>query len=659
MRFARPLPSSIAFFAHLLFSSIFFPSLFSLSFSPFLLPIPCRKSHDRIPEKNSQAVVDVNDTSYPKSYSSLRVGSSRPTSSPCPLISTNTTSINCHQRRNGKNRNSNSGNNKANHNRNGNQRSESMINFSKRLSILTGKEVLFPASEDHEEVNSVSGGREEGEEQEERNSGSEGRGILSNHPDHSSISSRDVIRIRDRLPTPPVRDQSTDASVQYRRSSISTSTHHQQDFAPQGTSTSISSSSSSCTSSVPGKGSSSINRKEARIVPPLRQSSLVSLDRRLITRSGGQHNQQQQQQHHLHHHLHHHPLPPLPAPNHDSVRRSALLRSASGIAAGASFSTLGSGPHQYIGSATMMPGGSLVSQPVPRSLQVSPALTQRSLYAQHIFSQPEVPVPVFCTTSRVPPVSKERSSVTPLSWMKDEILRHSSGSRQENYNNGNMKTATSEFSFCRPDSPLTLPYNKSRSFYGRPVSTTGILSSNPSIHTTCDGVAIPASGVASSTGSTVLLPPPRPPLPKQASLEESSTLFRCSAAATQAQRQQRLQAAAAAAAAASSSSTASNCISLGSTGSTSFSTSIDSSTSGGSCSTTSSSARSSSLVPESAADFISRPSSCHYEDSHNFGEQQTLQDLTAGIQLNDNNTKSVRKNRMNRILEKSTVQYSQ
>ena len=212
-------------------------------------------------------------------------------------------------------------------------------------------------------------------------------------------------------------------------------------------------------------------------------------------------------------------------------------------------------------------------------------------------------------------------------------MRHGAGSRQENYNGSSMKSATSEFSFCRPDSPLTLPYNKSKSFYGRPVSTGGILSSNPSIHSAC-------CNPAAAAGSSVL-PPPRPPLPKQASLEESSTLFRCSAAATQARA--RAQAAAAAAAAAN--------VSLGSTGSA-FSTSIDSS-SGGSCSTTSSSARSSSLVPESAADFISRPSSCHYDP-----RSQTLDDLTSHISLDDSTKGGSRKNRMNRILEKTSIQFS-
>lgn len=267
-----------------------------------------------------------------------------------------------------------------------------------------------------------------------------------------------------------------------------------------------------------------------------------------------------------------------------------------------------------------------MNQPVPRSLQVSPALTQRSLYAQHIFSQPEGPSPAFCTASRAPSSGKERSSCgTPLSWMKEEILKH--GSRgQDGYKNGSMKSATSEFSFCRPDSPLTLPYNKSRSFYGRPVSTGGIQSSNPSIHSSC----------------AAAVPPPRPPLPKQVSLEESSTLFRCSAAATQASRAKAKAAAAAN-------------VSLGSTGSA-FSASIDSSSGG---STTSSSARSSSLVPESAADFISRPSSCHFDP-----RTETLEDLTTHIQLNDNNgtasrTPAGRKNRMNRILQTTTKQFSQ
>ena len=260
-----------------------------------------------------------------------------------------------------------------------------------------------------------------------------------------------------------------------------------------------------------------------------------------------------------------------PVPNgNDSVRRSALLRSASGIAAAqaqaaaaaaasanfqASYhphgiSTLG--PNQQFNYPPLPPiplaessvggGSGNIERPVavPRSLQVSPALTQRSLYAQHIFSQPEALVANFCTTSKV---TSNRSSLndhamvstgirSSIGWMKDELLRSSTGSRMagDERSSSVLKSATSEFSFVRPDSPLTLPYNKSRSFYGRPVSvSSGVMASNPTLNQNHSTIT------SSSSNSGALappLPPPRPPLPKQLSLEESSTLFRCSAAAT-------------------------------------------------------------------------------------------------------------------------------
>ncbi|XP_054166997.1 uncharacterized protein LOC128964397 [Oppia nitens] len=70
-----------------------------------------------------------------------------------------------------------------------------------------------------------------------------------------------------------------------------------------------------------------------------------------------------------------------------------------------------------------------LNRPSPRSLQVSPALTQRSLYAQHILSSPEI-IGINTTDSRHHQMAKSA-----------------------------LKTATSEFSFIRPDSPLTLPHN--------------------------------------------------------------------------------------------------------------------------------------------------------------------------------------------------------
>lgn len=61
----------------------------------------------------------------------------------------------------------------------------------------------------------------------------------------------------------------------------------------------------------------------------------------------------------------------------------------------------------------------------PRSLQVSPALSQRSLYAQHILSNPEVP-----------------------SLPDSRLLKTG------------VSSATSEFSFIHPDSPLTSVFNR-------------------------------------------------------------------------------------------------------------------------------------------------------------------------------------------------------
>ncbi|KAI1292770.1 hypothetical protein HDE_06829 [Halotydeus destructor] len=95
-----------------------------------------------------------------------------------------------------------------------------------------------------------------------------------------------------------------------------------------------------------------------------------------------------------------------------------------------------------------------LGQPCSRSVQVSPALAQRSLYAQHILSSPEaIPSPVLSY------VTSRRT--------RDDFLRHMTG--RPATGNTLLKSATSEFSFIRPDSPLTLPYNKSKSFYGRPL----------------------------------------------------------------------------------------------------------------------------------------------------------------------------------------------
>ena len=79
---------------------------------------------------------------------------------------------------------------------------------------------------------------------------------------------------------------------------------------------------------------------------------------------------------------------------------------------------------------TVCPTSNQLNKPSPRSLQVSPALAQRSLYAQHIMSSPEI-IGVNTTDNR-----------------------HHQNAKSA------LKTATSEFSFIRPDSPLTLPHNR-------------------------------------------------------------------------------------------------------------------------------------------------------------------------------------------------------
>jgi hypothetical protein len=82
-----------------------------------------------------------------------------------------------------------------------------------------------------------------------------------------------------------------------------------------------------------------------------------------------------------------------------------------------------------LGRTNACPTSNQLNRPSPRSLQVSPALAQRSLYAQHILSSPEI-IGVNTTDSRHHQIAKSA-----------------------------LKTATSEFSFIRPDSPLTLPHN--------------------------------------------------------------------------------------------------------------------------------------------------------------------------------------------------------
>lgn len=82
-----------------------------------------------------------------------------------------------------------------------------------------------------------------------------------------------------------------------------------------------------------------------------------------------------------------------------------------------------------LGRTNTCPVSNQLNRPSPRSLQVSPALAQRSLYAQHILSSPEI------------------------------IGINTTDSRHHQYSKSALKTATSEFSFIRPDSPLTLPHN--------------------------------------------------------------------------------------------------------------------------------------------------------------------------------------------------------
>ncbi|XP_055925418.1 uncharacterized protein LOC129957219 [Argiope bruennichi] len=81
-----------------------------------------------------------------------------------------------------------------------------------------------------------------------------------------------------------------------------------------------------------------------------------------------------------------------------------------------------SGSHSSLVSLGRRSENGHLYKPSPRSLQVSPALTQRSLYAQHILSSPEISQPQ--DSSR-----RTKSSAT---------------------------SATSEFSFVHPDSPVAV-----------------------------------------------------------------------------------------------------------------------------------------------------------------------------------------------------------
>lgn len=81
-----------------------------------------------------------------------------------------------------------------------------------------------------------------------------------------------------------------------------------------------------------------------------------------------------------------------------------------------------SGSHSSLVSLGRRSENGHLYKPSPRSLQVSPALTQRSLYAQHILSSPEI--------SQPPDTRRTKSS--------------------------SATSATSEFSFVHPDSPVAV-----------------------------------------------------------------------------------------------------------------------------------------------------------------------------------------------------------
>ena len=394
-------------------------------------------------------------------------------------------------------------------------RSESMNNFSKRFSILTGKELIFPGNSSSQESNNVYNENCPPPIPEHQTSHQDSSFIRIQEKGTPRPHASTPIHQGHRMLPPPLPPHAVDLRPSSRLSSpdvlmfMSNNCHQQTPGSPH----------VRMRQSVPPP----LPPHHPRIAPPCSQSSLVSLDRRIIPQrlssspSGG-----------VHPNVH-------SSSSNDSVRRSALLRSASStaaaVAAAASSSQHGHlhstlGPNQFLHSSPSQ----LINQPVPRSLQVSPALAQRSMYAEHIFSQPEAS-PLFCTTSRLAAsgrISGTAGDHTPrrsaLGWVREELLKHhaSRAASSSNASNSVLKSATSEFSFCRPDSPLTLPYNKSKSFYGRPISSggPGVLSSNPSLNQEAA--------------------PPRPPLPKQVSLDsaptESSTLFRCSAAATAAKQ---------------------------------------------------------------------------------------------------------------------------
>lgn len=480
---------------------------------------------------------------YLKSYSSLRVSTKH---GQHQTLLSNSPVTSCQRRVKGSKKNLSTADSGGGGGNNG--RSESMVNFSKRLSILTGKEISFPSNGEEVERGYSS------EVEIQRSSsprcsiiddGTERPPPVPGHQIHPH-SSHNFIRIRERqVAPPPVPPHAS--PLPSRLSSPDMMMH-------------------------------AGGRMSARLTPQCKQSSLVSLDRRLMPNRGSSGNNSSQQFHpHANGVLMSPSLSGVSSSGHnDAVRRSALLRSASSTAAAVAAAALANGSttsngvcsssegpmipvtcstlgpnHQFHPSSNHSHSPSsqqlLLNQPVPRSLQVSPALTQRSLYAQHIFSQTDhVPSsPAFCTSSRggILRGHGEKGGGGPL-----DFLRHHATSSRSSFSGASpsssaLKSATSEFSFVRPDSPLTLPYNKSRSFYGRPVSSggsgvSGVLPAKVPFNNNNPPPLPPHHGSREASSSSqqqhhhVQLqqqqhPPPRPPLPKQVSLEESSTLFRC------------------------------------------------------------------------------------------------------------------------------------
>ena len=465
---------------------------------------------------------DQSTVNFLTSYNSLRVNNNKHV-----MDSTNNrehvlpNSASCQRRFRGDNRKDNQ------------SRSESMMNFSKRFSILTGRELVFPGNQEDDFNDNCPppiprhGGHE-----------TPPPVPLHNHPLRNTNS---FIRIREKPAPRPHASTPMHQSYSHSRMMPPPLPPHQNNnllnhHHLQRPNSRLSSPDVLMFMSKPPM-SPHVRMRES-VPPPLpphhpRLGSLVSLDRRMMPSGSGFH-------------------PALtPIHDNDSVRRSALLRSASSTAAavaaaasaGQQHSTLG--PNQFLHSSPSQ----LINQPVPRSLQVSPALTQRSLYAQHIFNGNQGSSQIYCTASRMTSSNGIQASPgdhTPrrssaLGWIREELLRHHTSRAAAA---SPLKTATSEFSFVRPDSPLTLPYNKSKSFYGRPVSVSGHQANNNPTGNGTASVGFVGSNPSLNCGvDSSIPPPPRPPLPRQVSLDsapsESSTLFRCSAAASAAKRSSR------------------------------------------------------------------------------------------------------------------------